>query len=147
MKQALPLFYIAAFVVAFGLGLAFFLFASQVPVATDAGTPGHWRVVREPDWGWALRAAAVAAVVVVAVSVLVRGRRALRIGALAVAAGGLLLVPSVFSAWPMASIGCDGSVPRWMLPADYDGSGCIEWPRNWEASQPWDDEELVCLGL
>jgi hypothetical protein len=34
-----------------------------------------------------------------------------------------------------------------MLPADYDGGGCIEIPDNWKASLPWAREDLVCLGL
>jgi hypothetical protein len=44
---------------------------------------------------------------------------------------------------------CDGSVPRWMLPPDYDNSGCVDLRPQWEASLPWNQgkAELVCLGM
>ena len=47
----------------------------------------------------------------------------------------------------VGTLQCDGSVPRWMVPADYDGGGCMRLPTNWEATQPWNEEDLVCLGL
>jgi len=43
------------------------------------------------------------------------------------------------------TIQCDGSVPTWMVPADYDNGGCVrildgEPPADWDGS--W-----ICLGL
>ncbi|HEX5579481.1 MAG TPA: hypothetical protein VFY43_07440, partial [Candidatus Limnocylindria bacterium] len=120
-------------------------------IATDRGSPGEWRLEYQPDWQLVLVATAILTAVVTCVWLIGaavcrsgRGRVVpyLVVGTLAAA------VLAFGQATPgFASIGCDGSVPRWMLPDDYDGGGCIPWPENWATTQPWDDEEMVCLGL
>jgi hypothetical protein len=44
---------------------------------------------------------------------------------------------------------CDGVVPKWMVPDDYDGGGCIEGRPQWEAVLPWNwgEWEPYCLGM
>lgn len=43
---------------------------------------------------------------------------------------------------------CDGEVPAWMIPDDYNGSGCIELRPWWEGLLPWNsDHTPYCLGL
>lgn len=43
------------------------------------------------------------------------------------------------------TVQCDGSVPTWMIPDDYDQSGCV---RILEGAPPADwDGRWVCIGL
>ena len=50
---------------------------------------------------------------------------------------------------PFSTIQCDGDVPEWMIPSDYDDGGCVELRPAWEANLPWNagKTELVCLGM
>jgi hypothetical protein len=117
-------------------------------MAIDEGSPGEWRLTYQPDWVTVLSSAVLLAAVVAGCWLLAAGRPPRTIGPYvlaAVLASAVLLVGGTMPGF--ASIGCDGSVPRWMLPDDYDGSGCIPWPENAEVTQPWDNEEMVCLGL
>ena len=47
------------------------------------------------------------------------------------------------------TIQCDGDVPRWMIPSDYDDSGCVPLRPAWEAMLPWnaDRQDPVCIGM
>jgi hypothetical protein len=120
-------------------------------MATDAGSPGDWHLEYWTDWTLVGIAAALFALLVTCVwlaaraAIRGRGSSPLPYAAAAVLVAVALVVGSVRP--HLASGGCDGSVPRWMLPADYHGSGCIPWPENWRATQPWAPDDLVCLGL
>lgn len=43
---------------------------------------------------------------------------------------------------------CDGDVPEWMIPGDFDG-GCLEVRPSWEGILPWNAgrTDRVCIGL
>jgi H+/Cl- antiporter ClcA len=155
MREWLPRSAIAVFGVTLVLAA---VVVSRAPMlgklmATDDGSPGDWRLTYEPMW---LAVAVVAAVIAILVTVAWVTARRLLSGwsrarlvpyVLAVALGAGLAV-SVVGIYPgLWSEGCDGTVPRWMLPAGYSGGGCIPWPENWESTQPWTDEDMVCLGL
>lgn len=147
-RSALAVFSVAFAVIAFGLSRTE-IFSRLM--ATEAGSPGHWRLELVPDWRLVATAAGLIALFVTFVWLAIRaslgkGRltawpylSAAAIVTVAIAIAGIF--PGIHTGW------CDGSVPRWMLPADYDGSGCIEIPDNWKASLPWAREDLVCLGL
>ena len=121
-------------------------------MATDRGSPGTWRLDYQPDWlavGIAALATSVVATclwMVVARLVFRRGPQSigpyLMTGVLVAAALGVAGLFPTFG-----TISCDGSVPRWMLPSDYNGGGCIPWPENASRTQPWDGQDMVCLGL
>jgi hypothetical protein len=70
----------------------------------------------------------------------------------AVIVAGVLVFAGLFAA-SLVGLGgvaqCDGTVPRWMLPDDYDGGGCIEGRPPWEALLPWNlgEWEPYCLGM
>jgi hypothetical protein len=121
-------------------------------VATDAGSPGDWRLANVPDWQL-VGIAALLVTVVATCAWIVAARLVFRRGPRSAGpyllAGGLasiaLAVAALFPS--LVSVGCDGSVPRWALPDDYDGGGCIPMPENMAATQPWDHEDMVCLGL
>jgi hypothetical protein len=65
---------------------------------------------------------------------------------------GLLVIAGLFAA-SYIGLGrvaqCDGSVPKWMVPDDYDGGGCVELRPFWEGGLPWNigDWEHYCLGM
>jgi hypothetical protein len=135
------------------VALAFFVNSNQVLVASDAGHPGRWRLAVETDWAWTLWGTTLAVLLLLVGRAVVRrailrearvGGRYLALGA-AVALG--LVATALSPPGSLHQMGCDGSVPLWMMPDDYDGSGCIPYPRNWEETLPWDDEPTYCLGL
>jgi len=77
-----------------------------------------------------------------------RARRwLLRGGVLAALVIGAFLVYSVTLA--PSAIMCDGSVPEWWIPDDYDNSGCVAVPPPWEFFYPWHwgEQPVYCLGL
>lgn len=66
----------------------------------------------------------------------------------------ILVVPPVLgmalvSAGAGWFVQCDGTVPLWMVPDDYDGGGCVALRPFWEAMLPWHWGEWreVCLGM
>jgi hypothetical protein len=66
-----------------------------------------------------------------------------------VIAGGIAMLGS---AWPhgfgLREIQCDGTVPAWIVPDEYDGTGCVELRPAWEGLLPENsDDSDYCLGL
>ena len=141
---------VAWFGVAFAV-IAFGLSRTEIfsrLMATEAGSPGPWRLELVPDWRLVATAAGLIALFVTFVwrASLGKGRLTawpyLSASAIVTVA---ILIAGVFPG--IHTVQCDGNVPRWMLPFDYDGGGCIEIPDNWKASLPWAHKDLVCLGL
>jgi hypothetical protein len=60
-----------------------------------------------------------------------------------------IIATAGYLVYPFRTVQCDGSVPEWMIPSDYDGGGCVELRPAWEANLPWNagKTELVCLGM
>lgn len=147
-RSALAVFGMAFAVIAFGLSRTE-IFSRLM--ATEAGSPGHWRLELVPDWRLVATAAGLIALFVMLVWFAVRaslGKGRLTAWPYLSAAAIVTVAIVIAGAFTGIHTGqCDGSVPRWMLPADYNGSGCIELPENWEASLPWSRDDLVCLGL
>jgi hypothetical protein len=147
-RSALAVFGVAFAVIAFGLSRTE-IFSRLM--ATEAGSPGHWRLELVPDGRLVATAAGLIALLVMLVWLAVRaslGKGRLTAWPYLSAAAIVTVAMVIVGAFTGIHTGqCDGSVPRWMLPADYNGSGCIELPENWEASLPWSRDDLVCLGL
>lgn len=67
---------------------------------------------------------------------------------LAAIVGLVFVVGYVVTSYTVVEIQCDGTVPAWMIPDDYDGSGCVQIRPWWEAWLPGnEDHSMVCLGL
>jgi hypothetical protein len=60
-----------------------------------------------------------------------------------------LLGMALVSAAAGGIVQCDGTVPLWMLPDDYDGGGCVALRPFWEGLLPWhwSGWREVCLGM
>jgi hypothetical protein len=57
---------------------------------------------------------------------------------------GLAVIPGL----GITYIQCDGTVPAWMVPDDYDGRGCVELRPSSEGLLPENsDHSDYCLGL
>ena len=61
----------------------------------------------------------------------------------------LFLMATISIGMAGSMVQCDGSVPEWMIPSDYDNSGCVALRPFWEAYLPWNvgKTEMVCLGM
>jgi hypothetical protein len=147
----LPVSSVVVFGLAFVFGLVVVHYTVGLPYAVQ-DADGDWRLTRQTDWLAAAVPAAFAAVAANGAWKLVRwfaigrsGRSWPWLGVVLVA--GSLLAGSLATLSVGGSIGCDGSVPRWMIPATYDGGGCVPWPANWQETQPWEGEDMVCLGM
>jgi hypothetical protein len=55
----------------------------------------------------------------------------------------------LISPWPNQMGVCDGEVPEWMIPDDYNGEGCVEMQQNLVGLAPWNwgKWRQVCLGM
>ena len=69
---------------------------------------------------------------------------------LALLVAAMLLLPPAFIALTTGQGQCDGNVPRWMLPDNYQSlGGCVTLRPAWEGWLPWNwgRQDLVCLGM
>lgn len=139
-----------AFTVVFAVVTIWAALRYSVPMAVRTRS-GSWQIVDSPDWVPAVLAGVLVGLAVAALLNAVmrqlrgRGRVApwylAALLAFTASVGASVMLPI------SVSIMCDGSVPTWMLPKDYNGGGCVMYPVNWEQTLPWDDEELHCLGM